>query len=263
MKPAQIRTQNQSGSTYDQLFQETYQLVASSSQISNEQLLTHKVHGFLAKELKKQSEQNLLEKIKSKGGRALLLGMFLSGLAASPAAAVTPTFTEKTGSANPFANIVVTANYYGRASMAFGDIDNDGDLDLAIASEGYGNLEALNTGTSTTATFASTTTTLNANTSWNPANLALADLDNDGDLDFIGDGRKVHFNIGNASTPNWASTSTSFTSMNSTGPAAIADFDNDGDLDFMHKNFVLNINTVTPLQQALELPQATLQQPLI
>ncbi|MEJ6479856.1 VCBS domain-containing protein [Nostoc punctiforme UO1] len=98
--------------------------------------------------------------------------------------ATNPTYTQQTGTANPFNGFDV-----GSASIpTFADIDGDGDLD-AIVGERDGTLNYYkNTGTATNPTYTQQTGTANPFNGFDVGSLSsptFADIDGDGDLDAI------------------------------------------------------------------------------
>jgi len=117
----------------------------------------------------------------------------------------------------------------GDDSAAFGDIDNDGDLDLILVG---GTIVYINNGT-----------TFIENSSWHneiqeqesgTESVTLGDIDNDGDLDL------VFVDIGQISNSTFLNNGTSFVASPTWGQetrfdyrvsSALVDFDNDGDLD--------------------------------
>ncbi|MEL7364195.1 MAG: hypothetical protein AAFN13_19120, partial [Bacteroidota bacterium] len=94
---------------------------------------------------------------------------------------------ERTGTANPLLNVTVPLS-----QIAFVDLDDDGDLDLAGASanyEGYGGDGFLsyyeNTGSATVPAFAQRTGSANPFDGIRGSGLTLGDGDGDGDLDLV------------------------------------------------------------------------------
>lgn len=113
-------------------------------------------------------------------------------------------------------------------SVAFGDVDGDGDLDLAVGTVGVPNRLYLNNGG-----------TLSASADWSSAetdstqSVAWGDVDNDGDLDLaVGNGGfdpdRIYLNEEGMLAPEagWSSNE-----QNDTQSVAWGDVDGDGDLD--------------------------------
>lgn len=130
-------------------------------------------------------------------------------------------------------------------TMAFADMDNDGDLDIFIG-EYYGNLRYYqNTGTATAPQFA--TGVLNPFGLSASVDIALptaADLDNDGDFDLlVGEyyGAVKYFqNTGTASAPAFASPVTNpfgLTALYQFHIPNLVDLDNDGDMDLLSSEY--------------------------
>jgi len=158
-----------------------------------------------------------------------------------------PTFTEVTGTDNPFDGFVVTASSFaGGSTPIFADLDGDGDFDL-VAGSFYGALNFYeNTGSATAPVYVERTGAANPFNGIDVgayATPAFADIDGDGDLDLlVGDvnvGYLTFFeNDGDASAPHYVQKSGSDSPFSSTGllgsPApAFADLDGDGDLDLI------------------------------
>ncbi|KAJ8614593.1 hypothetical protein CTAYLR_004976 [Chrysophaeum taylorii] len=133
---------------------------------------------------------------------------------------------------SPFDDIKVE---YGSAP-AFGDLDGDADLDLLLGSS-FGNLAFYpNVGDSTTPKFLERSYTV-AGIAGNYSSPALADLDNDGDLDLLVGARdgnlSYYLNIGKSKTPRFERSSFLSIPVGSYSMPAFADLDNDGDLDLI------------------------------
>ena len=103
-------------------------------------------------------------------------------------------------------------NTFGDIKAAFGDIDNDGDLDIVAEIGIYGDVYYFeNTGSSTAPSFTTPVTNpFGLGTKNERRDPSLGDLDNDGDLDLIFGNRYTsgftyYENIGTASAPSFGS----------------------------------------------------------
>lgn len=120
---------------------------------------------------------------------------------------------------------------------AWGDIDNDGDLDLFVANDGQ-NFLYRNNGNET---FTRDNIVAPGRDAGNSKTCAWGDFDNDGDLDlFVGnDGQNfLYSNTGGASFQR-VSLSAVTTTDDYTNGAAWGDYDNDGNLDLLIANGVV------------------------
>jgi hypothetical protein len=127
----------------------------------------------------------------------------------------------------------------------FGDLDGDGDFDLLLGNINNEVEYFKNIGTTQVPAFKSDTSVLssiyaNGYQFTNADYPALADLDNDGDLDLIIGGYNgliYYLNRGTSAAPSWERVNTLFETVNSligTDPRpAFADLDNDGDIDLI------------------------------
>lgn len=123
------------------------------------------------------------------------------------------------------------------------DMDDDGDLDMVVG-DSYGNLRYYeNTGTSTQPSFAAPQMNPFNWTSGNEfINLSTADVDQDGDIDVMGNaygGWRYYQNNGTATAPIFATTFDPF-NLSSTGDIlsnTFGDLDNDGDLDILSARY--------------------------
>ncbi|MBE9059290.1 VCBS repeat-containing protein, partial [Sphaerospermopsis sp. LEGE 08334] len=152
---------------------------------------------------------------------------------------VTPSYTEQTGTANPFNGIDVGS--YSTPTLA--DIDGDGDLD-AVVGVNDGTLKYYkNTGTATNPVYTEQTGTANPFDGIDVGSYStptLADIDGDGDLDAVvgvNDGTlKYYKNTGTATNPVYTEqtgTANPFNGIDvgSSSKPTFADIDGDGDLD--------------------------------
>ena len=161
-----------------------------------------------------------------------------------------PTYTARTGTANPFNGINVMIH----SAPTFADIDGDGDPDLVVGEEDGVLNYYENTGTASTPTYTARAGTANP---FNGIDVGLrsaptfADIDGDGDQDlvvgeFIGTLR-YYENTGTASDPVYterSGTANPFNGIivNLTSAPTFADIDGDGDPDlvFGEDNGTLN-----------------------
>ncbi|MBL7075316.1 VCBS repeat-containing protein, partial [candidate division KSB1 bacterium] len=125
-----------------------------------------------------------------------------------------------------------TSDSYG---VAWGDYDNDGDLDLYVATYMGPNRLYRNDGNEIFSEVA-VQLGVNGGNGWS-LGVSWADYDNDGDLDlFVGEAQnKLFRNDGNSFSD--VGISSGFTHLNATYSAVWADYDNDGDLDLFTANW--------------------------
>ena len=152
-----------------------------------------------------------------------------------------PTFTKRSGGNNPTDGIALVR--YSIPELA--DLDGDSDLDL-ITGNRDGDLAYFeNTGTASAPVFTQRTGSANPLPRINEGSytsVALADLDDDGDLDLItgnSEGDLTYFeNSGSASSPGFTKRSGSASPVNglsndTTEAPELVDLDNDGDFDLV------------------------------
>jgi large repetitive protein len=143
----------------------------------------------------------------------------------------TGTFTDATASRMPPDSDFTT-------SLALGDVDDDGDLDLVIGNAfGQQTRLYLNDGT---ATFADATANRMPADSDSTTSLALGDVDGDGDLDLVigngfGDQNRLYRNDGTGSFTDVTGSQMPICT-DETSSLALGDLDGDGDLDLMIGN---------------------------
>jgi len=140
------------------------------------------------------------------------------------------TFTEQTG---------ISLTGVGNSSVAWGDYDNDGDLDILLTGEASDSVVSKiykNNGDNTFAeqTGISLTGVDNSSVAW-------GDYDNDGDLDILLTGYTGSTRISKIYKNNGDNTFTEQTGITLTGVSgssvAWGDYDNDGDLDILLSGF--------------------------
>ncbi|MDC1162363.1 FG-GAP-like repeat-containing protein, partial [Tenacibaculum sp.] len=163
------------------------------------------------------------------------LDLLLTGLNAGNIA-VTKIYTNNSGTFTELA----TANLPGITSgdVAWGDYDNDGDLDIALTGSGISKIY-----TNTNGAF---TELVSANLpGLGSGALAWGDYDNDGDLDVVLTGYTGSLDVSKIYT-NTNGVFTEHTSANLTGVSyssvAWGDYDNDGDLDILVSGFTGSAN---------------------
>jgi hypothetical protein len=135
----------------------------------------------------------------------------------------------------------------GSQSVAIGDLNNDGKLDLAVANGSSASVSTLlNTSTSTI----SFSSKVDYTTGTGPISVAIGDLDNDGKLDL------AVANGSSASVSTFLNTSTSTFSLankvdytTGTGPhsVAISDLNNDGKMDLAVANYAIQFGSTTSI----------------
>ncbi|MCK5016603.1 MAG: PGF-pre-PGF domain-containing protein, partial [Candidatus Peribacteraceae bacterium] len=150
------------------------------------------------------------------------------------------------------------------ASVALGDIDNDGDLDMIAIGCDTGDLLNCNS-VEKSRVYTNNGTSFTENTTWQQnltsvgfGSITFGDIDNDGDLDLILAGEngtgleyiKIYTNNGTSFTENttWQEGITIDVGAFKDGSINIGDIDNDGDLDLVYvasgdKGFYINNGT--------------------
>jgi hypothetical protein len=147
------------------------------------------------------------------------------------------------GTADPFSGVTgsdISADFHSTWSIALGDMDSDGDLDVAAGNYNQTNRLYLNNGTADPFNGVSGSN-LTADTH-STAAIALGDMDSDGDLDVvagntISQANRLYLNNGTADPFNGVSGSNITNDLHSTYSIAVGDMDGDGDLDVVAGNY--------------------------
>jgi VCBS repeat protein len=135
----------------------------------------------------------------------------------------------------------ITTDAHTTNSIALGDIDGDGDLDLVVGNENQFNRLYLNNGTSTP--FGGVTGSNIGTDTDGTRSIALGDIDGDGDLDLVaGNDNQVnglYLNNGTSSPFSGVVSSEITADSDDTRAVVLGDVDGDGDLDFIAGNNAL------------------------
>lgn len=156
-----------------------------------------------------------------------------------------PSFVDRTGASNPLDGV----DFGNLTVPVFGDLDGDGDQDLAVGTYDSGVRYFENTGTSSVPQFTQRTGTANpfhalevSYVYWSPT---LGDVDGDGDLDLVGGqfdgGVRYYLNAGSANSPSFteqtgAASPANGISVPYISAPALGDLNGDGDLDLLVGN---------------------------
>jgi hypothetical protein len=160
------------------------------------------------------------------------------------------------GTANPWSGVSgsnISADAHSTRSVALGDVDGDGDLDLIVGNLNEANRLYLNNGTANPWNGVSgSNISADAHTT---RSLVLGDVDGDGDLDLIvgnhEQANRLYLNNGTANPWNGVSGSNITADSHVTWSVALGDVDGDGDLDLIVGNaganrLYLNNGTANP-----------------
>jgi hypothetical protein len=152
------------------------------------------------------------------------------------------------GSADPFSGVTgsdISSDGYINRSIALGDVDGDGDLDL-VAGNGYQpNRLYLNNGTA--APFSGVSGSDISSDAHYTLSIALGDVDGDGDLDLMAGNaddqpNRLYVNNGTADPFSGVTGSDISSDAHASFSIALGDVDGDGDLDLIAGNYNNQIN---------------------
>jgi hypothetical protein len=151
------------------------------------------------------------------------------------------------GTADPFSGVSglnISSDAHWTKSVALGDADGDGDLDLVVGNFGQANRLYLNNGTADP--FSGVIGADISSDAQNTYSVALGDVDGDGDLDLVagnfGQANRLYLNNGTANPFSGVSGSNISSDTHDTWAIALGDVDGDGDLDLVAGNYNGQIN---------------------
>jgi hypothetical protein len=161
------------------------------------------------------------------------------------------------GTATPFSGVTgsdITSDAHYTLSVALGDVDGDGDLDLVTGNGLQANRLYLNDGTATP--FSGVAGSDVSSDADDTTSVALGDVDGDGDLDLVagncGQANRLYLNDGTDDPFSGVTGSSITADSHATLSVALGDVDGDGDLDLVAGNglqanrLYLNDGTATP-----------------
>jgi hypothetical protein len=161
------------------------------------------------------------------------------------------------GTAAPFSGVTgadISSDAHKTRSVALGDVDGDGDLDLVAGNWNQTNRLYLNNGTA--APFSGVTGADISSDAHASFSIALGDVDGDGDLDLVAGNvfgtNRLYLNNGSADPFSGVSGANISSDAHETSSIALGDMDGDGDLDLVEGNdgqtnrLYLNNDTADP-----------------
>ena len=168
------------------------------------------------------------------------------------------------GTVDPFSGVTgtnISSDMHYTTSLALGDMDGDGDLDL-VAGNGSGHVNRLYLNNGTTDPFNGVMGTNISNDAHNTFSVALGDVDGDGDLDMLAGNwvnqiNRLYLNNGTADPFNGVTGKDISSDANWTHAIALGDMDGDGDLDMLAGDYdqtnrlYLNNGTADPFNGVL------------